>query len=160
MMMDELMDMLRGVEAGHLEMNAEMAGEVVGAIEILQTKLNRYEELKRDGRLLVISLPDENHRTTMDAGKTLQALRRMKVETGSLVCFACGHEHDCGIRGCAILRNAVEHMEMLLAHYDHLNKLLDDREEELRRFQGTFEDGMRMTNAQKEGHSENRVDLR
>lgn len=90
--------------------------------------------------------------TTMDCEKTLQALRRMKVETGSLVCFACGHEHDCGIRGCAILRNAVEHMEMLLAHYDHLNKLLDDREEELRRFQGTFEDGMRMTNAQKEAY--------
>lgn len=53
MMMDELMDMLRGVEAGHLEMNAEMAGEVVGAIEILQTRLNYYEKLKREGRLQI-----------------------------------------------------------------------------------------------------------
>ena len=76
--------------------------------------------------------------TTMDCEKTLQALKRMKVETGSLLCAGCGHEHDCGIRGCAILRNAVEHMEVLLAHYDHLNKLLDDQEEELRRYQGAF----------------------
>lgn len=30
----------------------------------------------------------------------LTALRRLKVETGSLVCMGCGREHDCGIHGC------------------------------------------------------------
>ena len=65
---------------------------------------------------------------TMDCEKTLWALKRMKVETGSLLCAGCGNEHDCGIRGCAILRNAVEHMEALLTHYDHQNGLLDERE--------------------------------
>lgn len=34
----------------------------------------------------------------------LAALRRLKVETGSLVCLGCGYEHNCGIHGCAILR--------------------------------------------------------
>lgn len=32
------------------------------------------------------------------------ALRRIALETGSLVCLGCGHEHDCGIHGCALLR--------------------------------------------------------
>ena len=51
--------------------------------------------------------------TTMDFSATLAALRRLRVETGSLVCFGCGHEHNCSTHGCAILRNAVEHMEAL-----------------------------------------------
>lgn len=34
----------------------------------------------------------------------LAALRRLKVQTGSLVCLGCGREHNCGIHGCAILR--------------------------------------------------------
>ena len=32
------------------------------------------------------------------------ALRRIAPETGSLACFGCGHEHNCGIHGCALLR--------------------------------------------------------
>lgn len=54
--------------------------------------------------------------TTMDYTKTMQALRRLKVETGSLACLGCGHEHDCSTKGCAIIRNAVEHMEVALSH--------------------------------------------
>ena len=38
-------------------------------------------------------------------------LRRMSVETGSLVCLGCGYEHNCGIHGCALLRQAVETIE-------------------------------------------------
>ena len=37
----------------------------------------------------------------------LAALRRLKVQTGSLACLGCGHEHDCGIHGCAILRQMI-----------------------------------------------------
>lgn len=33
------------------------------------------------------------------------ALRRIAPETGSLVCLGCGHEHNCGIHGCALLRD-------------------------------------------------------
>lgn len=38
----------------------------------------------------------------------LQALRRLKVEIGSLACLGCGYEHDCGAHGCAILRKVEE----------------------------------------------------
>ena len=43
----------------------------------------------------------------------LTALRRLKVETGSLACMGCGHEHDCGINGCRIAREAAELIEKL-----------------------------------------------
>ena len=70
--------------------------------------------------------------TTMDFGATLAALRRLRVETGSLVCFGCGHEHNCSTHGCAILRNAVEHMEAALSNYDSLSALADRLETELK----------------------------
>lgn len=54
--------------------------------------------------------------TTMDYQKTMQALKRLRVETGSLACFGCGHEHNCSTQGCAILRNAVGYMEAALEH--------------------------------------------
>ena len=38
----------------------------------------------------------------------VKALRELKVETGSLVCMGCGREHDCGILGCRIVREAAE----------------------------------------------------
>ena len=43
----------------------------------------------------------------------VKALRRLKVETGSLVCMGCGREHDCGILGCRIVREAAELIEKL-----------------------------------------------
>ena len=49
--------------------------------------------------------------TTMDYTTTIRALKRMKVETGGIICLGCGYEHGCSAHGCAILRNAVEHME-------------------------------------------------
>ena len=42
----------------------------------------------------------------MTKTELLAALRRLKVETGSLACLGCGYEHNCGIHGCAILREA------------------------------------------------------
>jgi len=37
-----------------------------------------------------------------------RALRRLSVETGSLACLGCGHEHNCSTHGCAILRDAAD----------------------------------------------------
>lgn len=34
-------------------------------------------------------------------------LKRMRVETGSLVCLGCGYEHNCGVHGCRILREVI-----------------------------------------------------
>lgn len=45
----------------------------------------------------------------------LAALRRLKVQTGSLACLGCGREHNCGIHGCTILREAIAFVEKKLA---------------------------------------------
>ena len=38
----------------------------------------------------------------------LADLKRLKVETGSLACLACGREHNCGVHGCAVLRETAD----------------------------------------------------
>ena len=42
----------------------------------------------------------------MTRTELLAELRRLKVQTGSIACLGCGYEHNCGIHGCAILREA------------------------------------------------------
>lgn len=37
----------------------------------------------------------------------IDALQSLSVETGSLACLGCGHEHNCSLQGCNILREAV-----------------------------------------------------
>lgn len=49
----------------------------------------------------------------MEIKKLCRALRQMKVETGSFACFGCGYEHSCGIRGCALIREAADRLEQL-----------------------------------------------
>ena len=61
----------------------------------------------------------------------LIALRRLKVETGSLVCMGCGREHDCGIHGCRIVREAADLIEKLTdrcARYAEEIAVLQERE--------------------------------
>ena len=58
----------------------------------------------------------------MDDKTLLQALRRLKVETGSIACLGCGHEHNCDIHGCAIIREAAERIEGLLKKETQLRK--------------------------------------
>lgn len=41
----------------------------------------------------------------------LSALRRLKVETGSIACLGCGYEHSCGVHGCAVIRMAAETLQ-------------------------------------------------
>ena len=60
----------------------------------------------------------------MSNEELMRALGRLKVETGSLACLGCGHEHNCSTQGCAILRNAVEYMEAAQANQDRLEALL------------------------------------
>lgn len=38
----------------------------------------------------------------------VSAIRRLKVNTGSLACMGCGHEHNCGVSGCAVMREAAD----------------------------------------------------
>lgn len=43
----------------------------------------------------------------MKTDELIKALGRLKVQTGSLACLGCGHEHNCGVHGCNLLREAV-----------------------------------------------------
>lgn len=51
----------------------------------------------------------------MTTEELLEALARLRVETGSLACLGCGQEHNCSTRGCAILRAAADLIERLTA---------------------------------------------
>lgn len=54
----------------------------------------------------------------MTANELITALQRLKVETGSIACLGCGHEHSCGIHGCAIIREATEKLDDFNAVFD------------------------------------------
>lgn len=49
----------------------------------------------------------------METTELIKALRRMGVLTGGLMCVGCGHEHNCGIHGCAVIRKAADTIEEL-----------------------------------------------
>lgn len=49
----------------------------------------------------------------MTDNELLKALDRIRVETGSLVCLGCGHEHGCSVHGCAVLRAAQERLRTM-----------------------------------------------
>lgn len=51
-------------------------------------------------------------------------LRRISIEANHR-CFGCGFEHNCGIHGCAIVREALERLEEYreLGPIDHLREL-------------------------------------
>lgn len=44
----------------------------------------------------------------MTINELIKALRSLKIQTNSFACLGCGHEHNCGIHGCAIIREAAE----------------------------------------------------
>ena len=54
----------------------------------------------------------------------LKALGRLAVETGSLACLGCGWEHDCGVHGCAILRDVRSAQEEAEARADETEAAL------------------------------------
>lgn len=51
----------------------------------------------------------------MKTEEIVQALRRLKVETGSLACMGCGYEQSCGVHGCRIMREGLDLVECLTA---------------------------------------------
>ena len=53
-------------------------------------------------------------------------LRSKKVETGSLLCLDCGHEHNCGIHGCAVMRAAADAMENLQTENAALRRQIEN----------------------------------
>lgn len=52
----------------------------------------------------------------------VNAIRRLKVEAGSLACMGCGHEHNCGVSGCAVMREAADRIANQSTHILALQK--------------------------------------
>lgn len=46
----------------------------------------------------------------MTINELIKSLQRLKVETESIACLGCGHERNCGIHGCAIIREAADRL--------------------------------------------------
>lgn len=53
----------------------------------------------------------------------IQALKRIKVQTGGLICLGCGHEHNCGVHGCAVIRAAAQRLEELLRYKEAIDRM-------------------------------------
>lgn len=47
----------------------------------------------------------------MNTKELINSLNRLKVQIGSLACLGCGHEHNCGTCGCAIIREAADKLQ-------------------------------------------------
>lgn len=56
---------------------------------------------------------DEWRDMTMEVHEIVNRLHRMAVNTGTLNCFGCGYEHNCGAHGCAVMRKAADKLEEL-----------------------------------------------
>ena len=55
----------------------------------------------------------------------VSAIRRLKVETGSLACMGCGHEHNCGVSGCAVMRAAADRIANQSTHIAALQQEIE-----------------------------------
>lgn len=62
---------------------------------------------------------------TVEHSELVKALKRLQIETGSLACLGCGHEHACSEHGCAILRAAEKELGRLNAFYISVTSLPD-----------------------------------
>ena len=60
----------------------------------------------------------------MTTEELLEALARLRVETGSLACLGCGYEHNCSVHGCQILREAAAQLEHFIAENRALRNAL------------------------------------
>lgn len=61
------------------------------------------------------------------------ALRRIKVQTGSLVCLGCGFENSCGVHGCRLLRAAADALENSESHIMALQQEIEKLRGQLER---------------------------
>lgn len=58
----------------------------------------------------------------MTPNNLVSALRRLRVETGSIACLGCGLEHGCSVHGCAIVLAAIQELEQHAGALDAIAK--------------------------------------
>lgn len=61
----------------------------------------------------------------MKTDELINALQKLKVQTGSLACLGCQHEDNCGVHGCALLREAAAQLYGL---YSAVNDMVEQRD--------------------------------
>ena len=61
----------------------------------------------------------------MEHKELLAALNHLKVETGSLACLGCGYEHNCGVSGCAVMREAADRIANQSTHIAALQQEIE-----------------------------------
>ena len=61
----------------------------------------------------------------MRDSELVSAIRRLKVETGSLACMGCAHEHNCGVSGCEVMREAADRIANQSTHIAALQKEIE-----------------------------------
>lgn len=61
----------------------------------------------------------------MEHKELLAALNHLKVETGSLACLGCGYEHNCGVSGCAVMREAADRIANQNTHIAALQQEIE-----------------------------------
>jgi hypothetical protein len=69
----------------------------------------------------------------MEVKELVKALKNLQVQTGSLVCLGCGHEHGCGMHGCAILRDSANLLESMQEELDRVKAERDAAVEDLKK---------------------------
>lgn len=62
----------------------------------------------------------------MTPEEVLCVLDALAVQTGSLACLGCGHEHNCSIHGCTFIREAEQTIKLLIAERDALRRRLTE----------------------------------
>lgn len=66
----------------------------------------------------------------MQIENIIKSLRRMAVNTSALNCLGCGFEHNCGIHGCRVLREAADKLDELQRENNALFRAaMDNRKE-------------------------------
>ena len=79
--------------------------EGAGFEDILRDEVGGEPMDRPSGNYTVYRRPPEGG-DSVEQDSLLTALRRLRVETGSLPCLGCGYDHHCSTKGCAILREA------------------------------------------------------
>lgn len=64
----------------------------------------------------------------MEVNEIVAELRRMQVKIGSLTCLSCDH---CGVRGCEIIREAADKIEVQAGLLKYGSNKIHDLEHEL-----------------------------
>ena len=79
--------------------------EGAGFEDILRDEVGGEPMDRPSGNYTVYRRPPEGG-DSVEQDSLLTALRRLRVETGSLPCLGCGYDYHCSTKGCAILREA------------------------------------------------------